>query len=261
MAHGFAGERAFGLEPFAERFANAGVSVFLFDYRNFGDSSGEPRNLVDPFRHLQDWRAAIAHVRAMKSVDTGRIALWGTSFSGGHVIMAAATDGGIRAICAQIPFVDPISSFRSVGIKFIIKGAVLGTWDLIKSAFGLPPFSIPIVASPETFAALNTPDSFRGYTRLIPEGASWQNICPARIFVTMSFYHPIHYAPKVRCPALIIMADQDNLIDPRAVLKTSQKMSKAKLIRFPVGHFDIYTGEIFEKVVHKEILFLKEHLL
>ena len=123
MAHGFAGDRTFGLESFAERFASEGIAVFVFDYRNFGDSDGEPRNLVDPFRHLADWKATIAHVRSLKTVDGNRIGLWGSSFSGGHVIMAAASDTTIRAISAQVPFVDPISTFKIVGVKNAFKGA------------------------------------------------------------------------------------------------------------------------------------------
>ena len=79
MAHGLAAERAFGLASFAQRFAQKGMAVFVFDYRNFGDSQGEPRNLVSPKRHLQDWQAAMAHVGRLTEVDRGRIALWGSS--------------------------------------------------------------------------------------------------------------------------------------------------------------------------------------
>jgi len=106
MAHGFAAERSFGLPAFAERFAEKGLAVLLFDYRNFGDSEGEPRNLVSPKRHLEDWRAAIAHARSLEAVDGTRLGLWGTSFSGGHVLVSAARDKGVRAVVAQVPFVD-----------------------------------------------------------------------------------------------------------------------------------------------------------
>ncbi len=47
-------------------FAHSGLAVFLFDYRNFGGSDGEPRNLVVPQRHVQDWRAALAHIKTTK---------------------------------------------------------------------------------------------------------------------------------------------------------------------------------------------------
>ncbi len=62
-AHGIAGQKDMGLEPFAETFASKGMAVLLFDYRNFGGSEGEPRNWVSPRRHLQDWDAALDYVR------------------------------------------------------------------------------------------------------------------------------------------------------------------------------------------------------
>ena len=96
MAHGFGAERTFGLPAFAERFAAAGLATLLFDYRGFGQSDGQPRNLVSPRRHVQDWKAAIAAARRLPEVDTDRIALWGTSYSGGHVIVAASEDPAIR---------------------------------------------------------------------------------------------------------------------------------------------------------------------
>ena len=260
MAHGFAGERSFGLEPFAERFASEGLAVFVFDYRNFGDSEGEPRNLVDPFRHLADWKAAIRHVRSLKTVDAGRIGLWGSSFSGGHVIMAAAADSTIRAISAQVPYVDPISTFKIVGIKNAIKGGVLAICDLLRAAFSLPPLTIPIAAPPGKFAALNTPDSLSGFLSLIPEGKEWRNECPARVLLIMSFYSPISKARHVRCPALIIMAEQDSLIDKNAVAKAAARMPRSTLIRLPVGHFDVYKGEAFERVVAEQVRFFLEHL-
>jgi dienelactone hydrolase len=92
MAHGFAGERTIRLPTYAERFVQRGLAAYLFDYRSFGDSDGEPRDYVHPHRHVEDWRAAIAHVRSLSQVDGSRLALWGTSFSGGHVIVIAAED-------------------------------------------------------------------------------------------------------------------------------------------------------------------------
>lgn len=260
MAHGFAGERRFGLEPFAERFAAAGLAVLLFDYRNFGDSEGQPRNLVDPFRHLADWKAAIAHARSLDTVDAERLGLWGTSFSGGHVIMAAASDPGISAIAVQVPFVDPISTFRSVGLGHVLRGSLLALRDLGRAAAGRPPLNIPVVAEPGTFAAMNTPESLPGYSALVPEGAAWSNECPARILLTMSFYRPLGAARRVRCPALVVLAENDSLIDRRAVERTAARMTRPRLLRFPVGHFDVYSGPTFEEVVTEQTRFLTNHL-
>lgn len=86
MAHGFGAERSFGLPAFAERFASRGLAVFVFDYRGFGASEGEPRYLINPWRHIRDWRAALSHVRSLPGLDADRLGIWGSSYSGGHVI-------------------------------------------------------------------------------------------------------------------------------------------------------------------------------
>ncbi len=260
MAHGFAGERRFGLEPFAERFASAGLAVFLFDYRNFGDSEGEPRNLVDPFRHVADWRAAVTHVRSLDAVDGDRTALWGTSFSGGHVIVTAARDPEVRAIAAQVPFVDPISTFRSVGLLHVLHGSALALRDVFRAATGRRALTIPVVAEPGTFAAMNTPESLPGYRSLVPEDLPWDNQCPARILLTMSFYRPMNAAKKVACPALVVLAEKDSLIDRGAVEKTAASMPNATLLRLPVGHFDVYSGPVFDQVAAAQTRFFLDHL-
>ena len=60
LAHGWTGVREQRLDAYAERFAGAGLAALVFDYRHFGASSGEPRQLLDVKRELADWQAAIA---------------------------------------------------------------------------------------------------------------------------------------------------------------------------------------------------------
>ena len=45
-AHGLGGVKTMRLDAFAERFADAGYACLVFDYRHFGDSDGEPRQLL-----------------------------------------------------------------------------------------------------------------------------------------------------------------------------------------------------------------------
>lgn len=101
MAHGFGATKDAGLAPFAERFAQAGAEVVLFDYRGYGTSQGRPRHDVNHRRHRQDYHSAIAAARAIDGVDPDRLVLWGSSYSGGHVIPVAAADGRIAAVIAQ----------------------------------------------------------------------------------------------------------------------------------------------------------------
>ncbi len=260
MGHGFAAERVFRLPAYAEHFAKKGIAVYIFDYRCFGGSAGEPRNYVSPKRHLQDWEAAIAHVRSLAEIDTSRIALWGSSFGGGHVIVTASRHPEISAIVAQVPFVDAVSSARSLGFGFLARAIPLALRDILRAITFRSPCNIKVIGHPDEIAVMNTADSFPGYSSIIPEGSSWENKCPARILFTFSQYRPISYAAGVKCPALVMLAEEDSLVAAAAVEKTAAKMPNAHLVKYSFGHFDIYTGKEFEDAVEKQAEFLVKHL-
>lgn len=260
MAHGFAAERSFRLPAYAEKFVDKGLAVFIFDYRNFGDSQGIPRNLVNPFRHIQDWRSAIAYVRTLKSINTEKIGLWGTSFSGGHVIVVASKDPKIAAIISQVPWMDGISSARMMSFQYTIKSIFYAFRDILRIITFRKPYYVPVIGDPDTFAVMNSPDSKPGYMALVPENSPWKNQCPSRALLYLTIYRPLSFARKVNCPALILMAEKDFGISPEAVETCAQRMKNATLMRLPVGHFEPYVGELFEKISGKQADFLKEHL-
>src|SRR2546423_5878151 len=113
MAHGLGAVRTMRLDAYAERFSAAGYACLVFDYRNFGDSEGAPRQLLDIRMQLQDWTVATAFARTLPGIDPRRIGLWGTSFSGGHVIATAARVPGIAAVVSQCPFTDSFAPFST----------------------------------------------------------------------------------------------------------------------------------------------------
>lgn len=260
MGHGLAAERVFGLPDFAERFAEEGMAVFVFDYRNFGDSEGQPRNLVNPSRHLQDWQGALAHVRSLSELDQGRIALWGSSFSGGHVIVTAAGDPGVAAIVSQVPFVDGMDFSRRMGLNYMLQATGAGLKDLLRMVTFSGRHMVPVVGDPDSFAVLNTLDSKPGYMALIPKDSKWKNECPAFFLLSGALYRPTVYAKKIRCPALIMPAEKDTIVSLDAVTKAASKMSNARVVSLPIGHFDIYAGDYFEQAVKTQSAFLKQHL-
>ena len=65
LGHGLSAVRDQRLPAYAERFADAGLAALLFDYRHFGASGGEPRQLLDIQRQLEDWRTALAYARGL----------------------------------------------------------------------------------------------------------------------------------------------------------------------------------------------------
>ena len=260
MAHGFGAERVFGLEPFAERFAGQGMAVFVFDYRCFGASRGHPRDLVNPFRHLNDWKAALAYARGLPGVDAERLALWGSSFSGGHALVTAARDGRVRAVVAQVPFVDGAKTASFLGWRYTAEAVGHALRDLARLLTFREPHYVPLVGEPGTFAVMNTPECLPGYLALVPPGYPFRNACPARVLLETVFYRPVSFAEKVGCPTLVVMAERDSIVNPADVERTAARLPRSELLRLPVGHFDVYRGDVFERVVEAETDFLRREL-
>jgi len=260
MAHGFAGTRTLWLAQYAERFVQRGLAVLVFDYRHFGDSEGHPRQLISVRKQLADWRAAVAHVRGVPRVDGRRIALWGTSFSGGHVIVTAARERDVRAVVAQVPFVDARASLRTLGLRSVARALAAGLRDLGRMLVGRSPYYVPVVAPPGSFAALNTPGCYEAFQTLAPPELSWRNEVAARVLVTLSSYRPTTWAATVRCPLMLIPARYDNLIPVAAVKQVAAKAPQATLRVVDAAHFDVYSGALFDEMVTLEADFLSDHL-
>lgn len=264
MAHGFGGLRNCGLEPFAELFADNGMAVLLFDYRGFGESEGTPRQLISPRRHVEDYHAAVTWARRRKDINSDKIALWGSSFSGGHAIVAAAQDQNIAAISIQVPFVCGIASSTPIVIQngpgYFFKVVSSLIKDFGRAATAQSPYLVPVYGTPDEFAVLNTHDSKTGYESLMPSGFDPENATPARIFLTMALYRPTRMAGRVKCPALVIAGENDSLIPIKAVKKAVAKMKRAEFMSLPLDHFDPYLGEQFKLVSKKQLDFLKTNL-
>ena len=261
MAHGFGGTREARLWAYAERFAEAGLAALVFDYRHFGDSEGSPRQLLDISRQHDDWRAAIAFARGLEGIDPDRVALFGTSFSGGHVAVLAAEDQRVAAVISQAPFLDGIWALRAAGPRNIVRMTVAGLRDEVARVRGRPPHMLPVVGAPGTLAAMNHPPDEPGYRALFPPGVEFRNEVAARIGLRVGTYRPIRKAALVRCPWLVCVADADVVTPPQPALKAAGLAPRGEVRRYGVGHFDVYVGETFERVVADQVEFLERHLL
>jgi dienelactone hydrolase len=261
LAHGFGGVRTARLGAFAERFAAAGMAALVFDYRHFGDSGGEPRQLLDIPRQLDDWRAAVEFARSLDGVDRERVALWGTSFSGGHVAVIAAEDHMVAAAISQGPFMDGVWTLRAAGPGNIVRLTVNGLRDEARRLRGRPPHNIAIVGPPGSVAAMNSPDAEPGYRALFSGGDVFRNEVAARIGLKVGLYRPIRVAARIACPWLLCVCDRDVVTPPEPALKAAKRAPRSELRRYDAEHFDIYVGEMFERVVADQVAFLERHLL
>jgi dienelactone hydrolase len=260
MAHGLGAVRTMRLDAYAERFSAAGYACLVFDYRNFGDSGGSPRQVLDVGMQLDDWAAAIAYAKTLPGIDSDRIALWGTSFAGGHVIAAAARAPGVAAVVSQCPFTDGIASARVLKPGIFARIAVRAMADLAAALRKKPPVMVPEAGHPGEVALMTTPDAYPGYLRLVPEGSTLRNEVAARFALQLPRYRPGRLAGKVTCPILFCVCTDDSVAPAAPTQRLVARAPRGEIKSYPAGHFDIYVGDAFERVIADQIAFLDTRL-
>lgn len=257
MAHGLGGTRVMRLPAFAERFVAAGYACLVFDYRHFGDSEGEPRQILDIGKQLEDWKAAITYARSLGDVKPDQVIIWGTSFSGGHVLSTAADDLKVAAVISQCPFTDGLSSSLAMNPVTSLKITALALRDRIGALFGAEPVMVPLAGQPGETALMNAPDAYPGYLALKPQGANIPNHVAARFALDIIRYTPGRKTPMIQAPVLFCVCDTDTVAPAKATLRHAERTPRKEIKRYADGHFDIYVGKPFERVVRDQLDFLR----
>src|SRR5499427_7756926 len=216
MAHGFSAVKEMYLDSFAEVFAAAGLSVLVFDNRNFGASDGEPRQEIDPWAQVRDYRHAITYLHTLPEVDPGRIGIWGSSYSGGHVMVVAAIDRRVKAVVSQVPLISGHANLRAlVRADFIAGFRELFDADRMARFRGEPPVMVPVVdPDPLAPSALPTPDSWEWFSETGKTRApAWRNEVTLRSVEMFTEYEPASYLPYISpTPLLMLVAFGDHLV-------------------------------------------------
>lgn len=269
LAQGYAAERGFGTQGIIRALVDAGIAVFAFDYRGFGGSEnieGQPRQLVDPVRQLEDWQAALGYVSKLAEVDTQRIGIWGSSYAGGHVISVAGSEWSralsLRAVVSQIPHCDSRNAFKLVGFKGAMQGGGHGLKASILSLFGIT-HTVPVVGKPDDphFAVMKHKGWYEGYLGMTNNKRGWVNAVPATSLFRSANYNPIDYASNIQVPVLVVYGAKDQGIPPDDVERTANMIKQVELFRFDGDHFDVYDGGVHQaEAIKKQVEFLKREL-
>jgi fermentation-respiration switch protein FrsA (DUF1100 family) len=245
MAHGFAGLKEMYLDRFAEAFAEAGLACLVFDNRNFGSSDGEPRHEIDPWRQVSDYRAAISYAVTRPEVDSDRIGIWGSSYSGGHVLLVGAIDRRVKCVVSQVPVVSGHANIRA-----LVRADALPSLraqfeaDRLARFCGAAPAMVPVVdPDPLAPAALPGPESWAWFTQTHEQRApAWRNEVTLRSVEMFSEYEPGAYVPWISpTPLLMCVAHEDLLTPSELAIETYARAREPKrLVLLPGGHFDAY---------------------
>ncbi len=214
--------------------------MVLFDYRHFGASTGQPRQLLDIGAQHADYHSVVAWARRLDGVDPDRIVLWGSSFSGGHVLAVAAQDPRIAAVIAQAPFTDGVATLRAEPVALIPKLIAAALRDQLGAWSGRPPHMLPAVGEPGTVAAMTSPDAKPGFEAIVGQNSLWRNEFSARVALRLTLYRPGSRTGRLAMPLLVCVCDDDVVTPPGPTVKAAHRAPRGELRRYPYGHFDIY---------------------
>jgi fermentation-respiration switch protein FrsA (DUF1100 family) len=248
MAHGFSAVKEMYLDSFAEAFAAGGLGALGFDNRNFGASDGEPRQELDPWQQVRDYRHAITYAQTRPEVDADRIGVWGSSYSGGHALVLGAIDKRIRCVACQVPLVSGFRNLQRL-VRQDFLGANRAAFDQDRAARyrGEPPAMVPVVdPDPMATSALPTPDSWEWFSDTGKNRASaWKNEVTLRTVEMLMEYEPSAYLERISpTPLLMVVAAGDHLTPTDLALEAFQQAREPKkLVLLPGGHFDAYVKD------------------
>ncbi len=251
------------LPAYGERFATAGFAVLIFDYRYFGESEGQPRQLVSVERQREDLRSAIRFARNQAGIDPNRIALWGTSLGGGHVIAVAAEEPRIAAVIAQVPGIDMVSKEARATIKMptsvILRLVAAAVRDALQGFLGLAPYYAKVFGEPRETAVFSAPELKPRFEAVLKGSPTWRNEFTPRFYLAAPRYQP-GTMEKLNMPLLVCVAGQEVYSNPAFQVKIAKQAPRGEVHQYPGEHFNFYHG-MFEQVIADEIGFLRRHLL
>ncbi len=247
MAHGFSAvKEMFRLSKYAERFEEAGFVTLVFDFRFLGASDGEPRGQIISHEQQDDYRNAITWLSRQPEVDEDRIGVWGTSYSGGHVLHLAAFDPRIKAVAAQVPTICP---WRQIVHRSGQDGLdrILGmlTADRVQQFETGTRNSIKVVGLQGELSALSVPDAYEAMMRNAEIAPNWINRVTMGSLENYVGYHPTASIELISpTPLIMILAEQDSLIPVELARTAFDRAGEPKeLHTFPCGHFEVYETE------------------
>lgn len=266
MGHGGSATKRLGLPRYAEKLAARGMAVLAFDYRHFGESEGEPRQVIDVDEQHDDYRAAVRFARSCPGIDPDRIALWGTSLSGGHVLAVASGDPALKAVVAQVPLIDGWHRGRDLRQRLswdvtvrTAQFTVAAVRDLVRARQGRPPYLVPVVAAPGQVAVFTEPDARAAFEALGGEAVGWRNELAPRFVLALPRYRE-GTAERLHMPVLVVLGDRDLQASSRYAARIAARMPRVEIRHYPVGHFDVYLDPLFEEISDVETEFLARHV-
>ena len=263
MAHGFAAVKEMHLDSFASAFAGAGFAVLVFDYRRFGASGGLPRQEIHPESQIEDYRNAITYATSLDSIDAERIGIWGTSYSGGHVLVVAATDPRVACVVSQVPTISGNAVTKRRFDRAALSAIVVDqNADRLARMQGAEPQVKTLVSHDKADRPMYAQrEAVEWYLSSAARGGAFANHVTLRSLEYACAYEPGAYVSFIApCPLLMIVTTEDVVTPTDLALEAYERAQDPKSLHMiEGGHFQPYVAE-FASASGAAIDWFKAHL-
>jgi dipeptidyl aminopeptidase/acylaminoacyl peptidase len=235
--------------PYHEAFTNAGMAVLVIDFRGFGQSEGDPTDIL-PSRWLEDLSNAVTYLTTRDDIDGNAIGTFGSgSTGGGNAVMLPAIDPRVRAAVAQMPIADGADWLHSMRREYewleLLERIAQDRRNRVLTGKGemVHPRRDIMVTTPERAAREAREDVQAGHVTEV-------SLHSAEAIMA---YRPIDYAPKVK--ALLVVAVADDPVTPTAhahQLYEAAKEPKKLIIQRDTTHYvayEQYADEVIPQMV------------
>ena len=192
-------------------------------------------------------RDALGWLGGRAEVDAGRLGLWGSSFSGGEVLMLAAIDDRVRAAVVNVPFAGfpdvEYGDTRAV-LEAIDAGLADGSLAAEAAASPMGPFSVVEEPGNDLAPFLGHPESAAWFLD-VGAGTTWRNeVTVAGAFGTDPPFDPGLAVAQLRCPVLFVVASGDRVAETHVAIAAYERAPEPKeLLMLDGDHFALYSGE------------------
>jgi len=201
---------------YADAFVRAGCAALVFDYRRLGSSDGAPRQHLDPWDQIEDYRNAISFVEGLDGIDRKRIGVWGISYSGGHALIVGAIDPRVRCIVSTIPVVDGHLNMErvhgAIGFRRLTEAVLADRRDRFATGeYGYLPMSSPdYTTEVVTWPFPEVTEVFNDLQRTVAPAHEHRNTV-ASVELLMN-YSVFPYLDRIlNTPTLMIVAEGDDI--------------------------------------------------
>ncbi len=265
-ANALSGIKEINLPQYAERFAAAGLVTVIFDYRYWGESSGEPRFHVAPVEFRTDISAALTFLAELPEVDPNRIGGWGISMGGQHMLFLATWEPRFRAIVATStgisnPTQETPLSPEAAKAKYNQMVEAAKTEREGRAKAGIKTLQA-WCSRPQEGCLLPVEEAYNWYEKAKSTFApTWENKMTSTSFQNLIADDPVFAIHLAKAPILIVHPDRD-VVPVDNVLFYFKRAPEPKRLVIPGGlHTSTYVdGSNMEMAAFEAITWFKQYL-